>query len=149
MNVRYSSCALVVRDSSDSPVELSQQLNDPVAVAKSLGPFMSQLDREHFLCLAMNTRNQLTAWTTVSVGTLSASLVHPREVFKWALLENAGSIICVHNHPSGSPEPSLDDKEITRRLSRCGTLLGVPLTDHIILAGASAYSFRSSLPDMF
>ena len=100
--------------------------------------------KEHFLVLCLNARRQLLRVETVSVGTLSASLVHPREVFAPAIAHGAAAVVAVHNHPSGDPSPSAEDREATRRLARAGELLGIPLTDHVIVAESSFFSFRES-----
>lgn len=98
--------------------------------------------KEHFLVLLLNARRQLVHSETVSVGTLSASLVHPREVFAPAIAHAAAAVVAVHNHPSGDPAPSAEDRDVTRRLSRAGELLGIPLADHVVVAEAGFFSFR-------
>ncbi len=98
--------------------------------------------REHFVGLYLNTRNRLLARETVSVGSLNASIVHPREVFEPALRRNAASLIVVHNHPSGEVEPSEDDIQITRRLAQAGDILGIALLDHVIVGGAGYLSLK-------
>ncbi|MBI3288477.1 MAG: DNA repair protein RadC [Elusimicrobia bacterium] len=100
--------------------------------------------KEHFLVLCLNARRQLLRIETVSVGTLSASLVHPREVFAPAISHGAAAIVAVHNHPSGDTSPSAEDREVTRRLQRGGDLLGIPLADHVIVSESSFFSFRES-----
>lgn len=100
--------------------------------------------KEHFLVLCLNARRQLLRIETVSVGTLSASLVHPREVFSPAISHGAAAVVAVHNHPSGDPSPSAEDREATRRLQRAGELLGIPLADHVIVSESSFFSFRES-----
>lgn len=94
---------------------------------------MRFLSQEHFVCLFLNTKNQVLHKQTVFIGSLNASIVHPREVFKEALKRSAASIICIHNHPSGDPTPSREDIEVTRRLSECGKMIGIELLDHIII----------------
>ena len=89
--------------------------------------------QEVFGVLILNTKNKIVAVHEVSRGVLNSSLVHPREVFKPAVLHNAAAIICFHNHPSGDPEPSRDDIEITERLKNAGEILGIPVYDHIIV----------------
>ena len=101
----------------------------------------SDLDREMFGILNMNTKGEVINMSIVSVGTLSAALVHPREVFKSSILSNASTILCFHNHPSGNVTPSETDIEMTERLREAGDLLGIPLVDHIIIAPGSQGSF--------
>lgn len=98
--------------------------------------------KEHFLVLCLNSRRQLVHQETVSVGTLSASLVHPREFFSPAIAHAAAAVVAVHNHPSGDPAPSAEDREVTRRLSRAGELLGIPLADHLVVCDGGWFSFR-------
>lgn len=100
---------------------------------------MGELDREHFALLCLDTKHRPTAIQIVAVGTLDSLLVHPREVFKTAILTNAASIICAHWHPSGDPEPSLDDMKVTYRLMQAGELLGIKLLDHLILGAENYY----------
>jgi len=100
--------------------------------------------KEHFLALHLNTRHLVLREELVSVGSLSASIVHPREVFRSAIQEGAASLVLVHNHPSGDPTPSDDDIQITVRLSEVGDLVGIPLVDHVILGHGAFYSFRAS-----
>jgi DNA repair protein RadC len=100
--------------------------------------------KEHFLALHLNTRHIVVREELVSVGSLNTSIVHPREVFRQAILETAASLVLVHNHPSGDPSPSDDDIRITRRLAEAGELVGIPLVDHVILGDDRYYSFRAS-----
>ena len=103
---------------------------------------MRHLDREHFRVLLLNTRHQVLRVATVSVGGLSSAQVHPREVFKEAIRHGAAAIIVVHNHPSGDPTPSQDDKQVTDQLSAAGTLVGIPVLDHIIIGDGQYTSLR-------
>jgi DNA repair protein RadC len=98
--------------------------------------------KEHFLILCLNARRQLVHRETVSIGTLSASLVHPREVFSPAIAHAAAAVVAVHNHPSGDPTPSAEDRDVTRRLQRAGELLGIPLADHVVVSELGFFSFR-------
>jgi DNA repair protein RadC len=91
------------------------------------------LDREQFCVLHLDVRHRLISREVVSIGHLSSALVHPREVFKAAILANAAAIALVHNHPSGDAEPSREDVDVTRRLVRAGELLGIPVLDHVIV----------------
>ena len=91
-------------------------------------------DKEHFYVISLNARNRAIITDLTSVGTLNASLVHPREVFRRAIHLGAASIIVAHNHPSGGTEPSAGDLEVTKRLEEAGKLLGIELIDHLIIA---------------
>ncbi len=98
--------------------------------------------KEHFHGLYLDARRRLLHQETISVGTLSASLVHPREVFAPALACSAAAVIVGHNHPSGDPSPSEEDREVTRRLRRAGDILGLPLLDHVVVSAGRWFSFR-------
>jgi DNA repair protein RadC len=103
-----------------------------------------QARKEHFLVLHLNTRHLVLREELVSIGSLSASIVHPREVFREAITACAASLILVHNHPSGDPSPSEDDLQMTQRLLAVGELVGIPVIDHVILARRGYYSFREA-----
>ncbi|MEK3807789.1 MULTISPECIES: RadC family protein [unclassified Metabacillus] len=103
---------------------------------------MRFLSQEHFVCLYLNTKNQVLHKQTVFIGSLNASIVHPREVFKEALKRSAASIICIHNHPSGDPSPSREDIEVTKRLTECGKMLGIELLDHLIIGEQKYVSLK-------
>ncbi len=105
----------------------------PEDVRDLLRDEMWYLEKEEFRILILNTKNQVVRIETISVGSLNSSIVHPREVFKSALLNSANSIILVHNHPSGNPEPSKEDIVITKRLIEAGDIMGIKVLDHIIL----------------
>ncbi|WP_192894770.1 RadC family protein [Neobacillus notoginsengisoli] len=94
---------------------------------------MRFLSQEHFVCLYLNTKNQVLHKQTIFIGSLNASIVHPREVFKEAFRRSAASIICLHNHPSGDPTPSREDIEVTKRLAECGKIIGIDVLDHLII----------------
>ncbi len=98
--------------------------------------------QEEFHIVSLDTKNQVIDTHQITVGTLDASLVHPREVFRAAIRDAASSIILVHNHPSGDPEPSREDINVTRRLEQCGETLGIRILDHIIVASRGACSIR-------
>lgn len=104
--------------------------------------FLEESDREQLLVCCLDAKNQPTAINLVSVGNLNTSLVHPREVFKPAILSNSASIILFHNHPSGDPTPSNEDKLITERLRESGEILGIKLLDHIIIGDNSYTSLK-------
>jgi len=100
------------------------------------------LDRERFLALYLDSRHRVRTVETVSIGSLNASLVHPREVFKPAIALSAAAVIVAHNHPSGNARPSGDDLDLTARLDRCGELLGVALLDHLVVGDTAITSIR-------
>jgi len=99
-------------------------------------------DREVFCIVVLDARNQVLGVNTVSIGSVSASIVHPREVFRPAILMGASSLILSHCHPSGNPEPSKDDIELTRRLHNAGEILGIQVLDHIIIADTQFLSLK-------
>jgi DNA repair protein RadC len=101
-------------------------------------------DREKLICLILNARHILIGLEIVSIGTLTASLAHPREIFKGAILKNAAGIILAHNHPSGDPSPSDEDIRLTKRIAQAGAVLGIDLLDHLILAEQGSYSFKTA-----
>ncbi|WP_335743581.1 RadC family protein [Salicibibacter kimchii] len=103
---------------------------------------MRFLTQEHFVAIYLNTKNQVLHKKTLFIGSLNASIVHPREVFKEALRRSAASIVCLHNHPSGDPSPSKEDREVTKRLVDCGKVLGVEVLDHIIIGDRRYTSLR-------
>ena len=99
-------------------------------------------DKEHFVLLAMNNKNRVNGFKVISTGSLTASLVHPREVWRAALHLCAAAVVLVHNHPSGDPAPSVEDQDITRRLKETGDLLGIRVLDHVVLGDQERfYSF--------
>ena len=108
-------------------------LSSPEQVYARYGPLMEDLEKEVFRVALLDAQNGLVKDVVVSEGTLSASLVHPREVFKPAILESAASLILLHNHPSGDPTPSREDVRLTRQLVECGRLLDLRIHDHIVI----------------
>ncbi|MFD2370574.1 JAB domain-containing protein [Brevibacillus sp. GCM10020057] len=110
--------------------------------------FLDETDREQFFLLCLNTKNEPTALHTVSIGSLDSSIVHPREVFKVAILSNAASVIVAHNHPSGDPTPSREDIQVTKMLQQAGEMLGITVLDHIIVGTEGAYYSLKEQGDM-
>jgi DNA repair protein RadC len=108
-------------------------LGNPEEVYAAFGPLMEDLKREVFRVALLNAQNGLVRDVVISEGTLSASLVHPREVFKPAILESAASVILLHNHPSGDPTPSREDIRLTRQLVECARLLDLRVHDHVVI----------------
>ncbi|MBB5324568.1 DNA repair protein RadC [Anoxybacillus tepidamans] len=117
-------------------------IRSPEDGAKYLMDDMRFLSQEHFVAIYLNTKNQVIHRKTVFIGSLNASIVHPREVFKEAIKRSAASIICAHNHPSGDPTPSREDIEVTRRLAECGRIIGIELLDHLIIGDQKFISLK-------
>lgn len=126
------------------PREGSAPVKSPEDVVNVVAGDLKGKKREHFLTLLLDTRNRLIRTSTVSMGSLDSSIVHPREVFKEAISASAASVIFVHNHPSGDPEPSEDDIELTRRLVEAGKLLGILVLDHVIVGDGTFVSLKGS-----
>lgn len=106
-------------------------------------PELRRAKKEHFVALYLNARNQLLAKETVSVGTLTSNLVHPREVFSPAVAHSAASVLLIHNHPSGDPTPSPEDLTLTQRLREAGDLMGIAVLDHVILGERDLVSLKA------
>ncbi len=102
---------------------------------------MRRLDREEFRVIHLDAKNRMVGYEIIAVGTLTAAMVHPREVFKGALLNNSAAIVCCHNHPSGDPTPSSEDDVLTEQLEKGGDLLKVRLLDHVIIGSQNFYSY--------
>jgi DNA repair protein RadC len=115
------------------------QFRSSADAARMLATYLADVDREHFVVCMLDQKNHVIGIHTVSMGSLTASIVHPREVFKAAILANAATILCGHNHPSGDPQPSQEDRAITQRLAEAGKLLGINVVDHIIIGSAGKY----------
>lgn len=117
-------------------------IKDPQSVVKTIRSSIKDKAKEHFKLILLNTRNKIIGISTVSIGSLNASIVHPREVFGEAISHNAASVILAHNHPSGDSEPSEDDLMITKRLVEAGKILDIKVTDHIIITKNGYFSFK-------
>ena len=131
--VREPGVKLAERPSMQSPSEAAPILREHIG----------DVDREVFVIAMLTTRHRVFGLHTVSVGCLTASLVHPREVFKPAILSGCAGLVISHNHPSGDPEPSAEDLALTRRLAAAGSLLGIEILDHLVIGEAGRFvSFR-------
>ncbi|WP_432775648.1 DNA repair protein RadC [Brevibacillus gelatini] len=124
------------------PAESPYIIRSPRDVAKLLIPEMRYLQCEHFVVLFLNTKNGVIARETISIGSLNALIVHPREVFRSSIKRSSASIIVAHNHPSGNPSPSTDDVQITQRLVEGGNIIGIEVLDHVIIGGDQYYSMK-------
>lgn len=137
---RYEVTTLCRRERNKPP----PRIDGPTDAYRLLRPLLRDADREHFFAMLLSTKNHVLAIELISVGSLSASIVHPREVFKRAIIRSAAAVILVHNHPSGDTTPSAEDVELTRRLVSAGALLGIRVLDHLVL-GDSSYVSLSEL----
>lgn len=120
-------------DSACSPLEIAQRCSD-----------FRKAEKEHFCAFYMDTQNKIINREIVSIGTLNASLIHPRECFKTAIRQNCCAVIFAHNHPSGYLEPSDDDIAVTKRLINAGKLIGIEVLDHVIVTNESYYSLKEA-----
>lgn len=114
----------------------TRSITSAEAAATVIWNYLKGADREHFVALALDTKGKGLGLHTVAIGSLDEVCVHPREIFKFAIAVNVASIIVAHNHPSGNPQPSPIDRQLTRRLIEAGRLLGIPVLDHIVLGQA-------------
>ena len=124
-------------EAGDKPI-----VKTPEDVASLVRGKLKDKKKEYFLALLLDTRNQLIRAAEISVGSLDSSIVHPREVFKEAIAASAASVIFVHNHPSGDPEPSEDDISLTKRLAQAGEIVGIDVLDHIIVGDKKYLSLK-------
>jgi DNA repair protein RadC len=122
------------------------QLREAQDAAKLFRQYLGPVDREHFVAAFLDRKNRVIGINLVAVGSLSAAVVHPREVFKAAILSNAAAIILGHNHPSGDPQPSQEDRALTKRLVEAGKMLGIEVLDHVVIGDGSNtyYSFADN-----
>jgi len=125
---------------SDQPRRVIKTPDDAAALVMEE---MRHFDREHFRAILLNTKNQVIGTDKVSVGTLNSSVVHPRELFRNAIKRGAASVILLHNHPSGDPAPSREDKDITHRVMEAGKIIGIEVLDHIIIGDNKFISLKA------
>ena len=125
-------------------IERGDAITSARMVHRDFGPLLADEMRELFFALLLDTKNRLLARVRISEGSLAASLVHPREAFRPAIREAAAAIVFLHNHPSGDPTPSAEDKRITVRLKEVGELLGIPVLDHVIVGRSDYFSFADA-----
>ncbi|MHB1686551.1 MAG: RadC family protein [Ignavibacteriaceae bacterium] len=125
------------RIQSQSKWFAEDKITSPKDVADVFIPLLIDELKEKFIVVCLNTANKIIKYEIISVGNLNSSVVHPREIFKVAIENNSASIILLHNHPSGNPEPSNEDIQITKKIADSGKILDIPVFDHIIIAGNS------------
>jgi len=127
----------------ESPTARKGRIRNPEDAVAQIRSKLKGKKKEHFWVILLDTRNQVIKEVESSVGSLNASIVHPREVFKEAISASAASVILVHNHPSGDPQPSEEDMKLTKRLAEAGTLMGIEVLDHIILGDKEYISLKN------
>jgi DNA repair protein RadC len=130
----------LVRESSQP--SMLNRITTPRNVYEIASSYLEGVDREHFVVIMLDTKNQVIGINTVAIGVLASCPIHPREVFKPAILVNAAGVILLHNHPSGDPSPSQDDLLLTSRLREAGEVLGIQVVDHVILGYANYVSLK-------
>lgn len=127
---------------SQKEVDSRFTIRSPKDVASLLMPDMCYLQQEHFVSIYLNVKNQILHKQTIFIGSLNSSIVHPREIFKEAVKRSAASIILSHNHPSGNPNPSPEDIEVTKRLQEAGFIIGIEVIDHVIIGDHQYISLK-------
>lgn len=137
---RLLACVEMSRRASTRPRVARPAVSTPEDVVALCAGQLRGLDREHFWTLALNTKNRLLRIVEVSVGSLNASIVHPRELFKEAVRLSAASVVVVHNHPSGDPTPSGADIQLTRRIVKAGDVLGIDVLDHVVIGDGGEHA---------
>lgn len=120
---------------------LKNKFNNPKIIFEYYQTRLKDIKQEHFYAIYLDSKNKIIDDKLLFIGTINASLVHPRDIFKEAYLLNAASIICIHNHPSGNPIPSKEDMLLTKDLTKIGVLMGIKVIDHIIIGENNYYSF--------
>jgi DNA repair protein RadC len=118
------------------------QINGMDDVIKAVKPMIADANKEFFITLFLNTKNGVLKQEVISIGSLNANIVHPREVFRTACMVSASSIIVAHNHPSGDPTPSREDIELTKKLAEAGKMIGIDVLDHVIIGHDRNYGFK-------
>ncbi|OUS76587.1 hypothetical protein B1748_10835 [Paenibacillus sp. MY03] len=139
---RQLTAVLKLTNALTIPAQNRSTIRSPKDVFDLLEPEFRHLNKEHFTCLFLNTKNKVIFKEVISIGSLNAAIVHPREVFHAAIKRCSASIICAHNHPSGDPTPSPEDIELTKRLVSSGDLVGIEVLDHIIIGSHRYVSLR-------
>ena len=127
----------LARRLQSSPDVERRIIRSPSDIAEQFIPALRDLQQEVFIVVLLNSANKITKEITITKGLLNSSLTHPREVFRHAIVEHAASVILMHNHPSGNPEPSQEDISITKQIVEAGKVVGIPVHDHIIIAGGN------------
>ena len=141
---QIAACFEIARRLESFHEDEKPKINSPDDIYRRLYPRMRGQKKEMFVELCLDTKNQVLREDIISVGSLNANVVHPREVFKLALAESAAHIIVAHNHPSGDPTPSREDIEITRKLAETGNIMGITVLDHVIIGDGRHFSMKEA-----
>ncbi len=141
---QIAACFEIARRLESFNDEDKQKISSPEDIYRRLYPKMREQKKELFIELCLDTKNRIIREEIISVGSLNANIVHPREVFKLALAESAAHIIVAHNHPSGDPAPSREDIEITKKLAQTGIIMGITLLDHVIIGDGRHFSMKEA-----
>lgn len=141
---QIAACFEIARRLEVCGKEEMKKINSPEDVYRILYPRMREIKKEMFIELCLDTKNKVIKQETISIGSLNANIVHPREVFKVAIHASAAHIILAHNHPSGDPTPSREDIEITRKLVETGNIMGISVLDHVIIGDGRNFSMKEA-----
>ncbi len=141
---QIAACFEIARRLESFSEDTKHKISSPEDVYRRIYPRMREQKKESFIELCLDTKNQIIREETISVGSLNANVVHPREVFKTALAESAAHIIVAHNHPSGDPTPSREDIEITKKLVETGKIIGIDVLDHVIIGDGRHFSMKEA-----
>jgi DNA repair protein RadC len=141
---QIAACFEIARRLETFNDEEKPKINSPEDVYRRIYPGMREQKKEMFIELCLDTKNQIIKEETISIGSLNANIVHPREVFKTALASSAAHIIVAHNHPSGDPSPSREDIEITKKLAETGKIIGIDILDHVIIGDGRHFSMKEA-----
>ncbi|MBP5199126.1 MAG: DNA repair protein RadC [Schwartzia sp.] len=129
---------------STRAAQKQEKIEGPEDVARYASPLLRFEQKEHFLVMLLDVRNRVLAMPTISIGSLTASVAHPREIFREAIRYSAANMILIHNHPSGDPTPSREDVRITKQMMKAGEIMGIPVLDHVIIAGDGFLSLKEA-----
>lgn len=129
---------------SERAARTLEKVEGPEDVARYVIPSLRFEQKEHFLAMFLDIRNRILALATISVGSLTSSIAHPREVFREAIRYSAAGVILVHNHPSGDPTPSREDIQLTKQMMKAGEIMGIPVLDHVVVAGDNFLSLKEA-----
>ena len=141
---QIAACFEIARRLESFNEEVKPKVNSPEDVYRRIYPRMREQKKENFIELCLDTKNQIIREEIISIGSLNANVVHPREVFKTALAVSAAHIIVAHNHPSGDPTPSSEDIEVTKKLIEAGKIIGVDVLDHVIIGDGRHFSMKEA-----